>query len=183
MDPNNDPLANPVPPRQSYVPAPYLPPSGPPAKSPMLAAFFSALMPALGHVYVGVYQRAAIIFLVWIGVFGAAIKAEGTDIGMLVPVVVFLWLFNIFDAYRQATFAVWGEPEEIRLLTRERGKNGLSFGVALLAIGLYGLLSRYFDLDLSFLLDHWYLMVMAAGGWMVWQAVAASRASADSQPD
>lgn len=182
MDPIDDLEAAPAPPRPNYVPAPYRLP-GPAPKSPMLAAFFSVLMPGLGHIYVGVYQRAMMIFLVWIGVFGATINAEGTEIGMLVPVLVFLWLFNVFDAYRQATFAVWGEPEEIQALTRDRGRNGLSFGIALLGIGLYGLLRKYFELDLSFLLDHWYLLVMAAGGFMVWQAIAASRSAAAGSAD
>lgn len=185
MEIDNDPAAaapRPLPPAAyppaTYPPATY-PPPGPSAKSPMLAAFFSVLMPGLGHVYVGLYQRAMLFFVIWIGVFGATINADGTEVGMLVPVVIFLWLFNVFDAYRQATFAVWGEPEEIKALAAQRGKGGLSLGIAVFAIGLYGLLRNYFEIDLTFLLDHWYLIVMVAGGWLIWQAIAAAKQTAD----
>ncbi len=168
------PARQPYPP--SYTPAPYAPAPGPPGKSPLLAALFAFVMPGLGHIYVGVYQRALIIFAAWVGTFWSAVNSkEETEISLLIPVLIFLWLFSAFDAYRQATFSVWGEPDEVRALARDRGKNGLSFGIALLALGLYGLLRKYFDFDLSFLLEHWYLVVLIAGGWMVWQALAASR--------
>ncbi len=181
MENNDDPVAVPVPPRPSYPP-PALPPgygqpSGPAVKSPLLAAFFSFLMPGLGHVYVGLYQRALIVFGVWLAFFASSIHAKDTETGMLVPIIAFVWLFNVFDAYRQATFAVWGEPEEIQAATRSRGKNGLAIGIALFGVGLYGLVRKYFEIDLSFLLDHWYLVVMAVGGWLIWQAIAAGKAA------
>lgn len=176
---NPDSVAPAVPPVHPYTAGhgPYGRPPGPPSKSPLLAAFWSALIPGLGHVYVGIYQRAMIIFVVWVGIFSSTVGAEGGELGVLVPMTVFTWLFNIFDAYRQATLAMWGEPEEIPNL-RERGKSGLTFGIALFVIGLYGLLRKYFEIDLSILLDHWYLVVMAAGGWLIWQAWSASSGSA-----
>lgn len=182
MDPNHDPVASPVPPRPNYAPAPY-PAPGPAAKSPLLAAFFGAIMPGLGHVYVGVYQRALILFVIWVGIFSSTVGAHGDELGALVPITVFVWLFNIFDAYRQATFAVWGEPEDLKVLSRDRGKNGLTFGIALFAIGLYGLLRKYFEIDLSILLDHWYLVVMGVGGWLIWQAVAAAKATREGSAE
>ena len=180
---NHDSVATSVPPVAPYPsgPMPYGRP-GPPSKSPLLAAFWSALIPGLGHVYVGIYQRAMIIFVVWVGIFSSAVGAEGSELGVLVPMTVFTWLFNIFDAYRQATLAMWGEPEEIPNV-RERGKSGLTFGIALFVIGLYGLLRKYFEIDLSILLDHWYLVVMAAGGWLIWQAWSASKSAGSSASD
>lgn len=175
METDNEIQAPPA--RPAYPPAPYVP-TGPAPKSPLLAAFFSFLVPGLGHIYVGMYQRAVIIFAAWVAIFSSSIDNDNSsEMGVLVPLMVFIWLFNIFDAYRQATFAVWGEPEEIKAATRERGKSGLTFGIALFALGLYGLLRKYFEIDLSFLLDHWYLVVMVVGGWLIWQAVAASKAS------
>lgn len=177
MDHDNEIPAAPAAPRPAYPPVPYAP-TGPAPKSPLLAAFFSFLVPGLGHIYVGLYQRAVIIFAAWVAIFSSSIDNENSsEMGVLVPLMVFIWLFNIFDAYRQATFAVWGEPEEIKAATRERGKSGLTFGIALFALGLYGLLRKYFEIDLSFLLDHWYLVVMVVGGWLIWQAVAVSKAS------
>jgi hypothetical protein len=179
MDHDNEIPAAPAAPRPAYPPVPYQP-TGPAPKSPLLAAFFSFLLPGLGQIYVGLYQRAMIIFAAWVAIFSSSIDNESsTEMGVLVPLMVFVWLFNVFDAYRQATFAVWGEPEEIKAAARERGKSGLTFGIALFALGLYGLLRKYFEIDLSFLLDHWYLVVMVVGGWLIWQAVAASRATAE----
>jgi hypothetical protein len=165
--------------RPAYPPATYVR-TGPPQKSPLLAAFFSFMVPGLGHIYVGLYQRAVIIFAVWVAIFASAIdNSNNTEMGVLVPLMVFIWLFNIFDAYRQATFAVWGEPEEIQAASRERGKNGLTFGIALFALGVYGLLRKYFEIDLSILLDNWYLIVMVAGGWLIWQAISATKATTE----
>lgn len=177
MNPDNEIPAAPAAPHPGYVPVPYVR-TGPAPKSPLLAALFSFFVPGLGHIYVGLYQRAVIIFAVWVAIFASSIDNDRpTEMGVLVPLMVFIWLFNIFDAYRQATFAVWGEPEEIKAVARERGKSGLTFGIALFALGVYGLLRKYFEIDLSFLLDNWYLVVMVVGGWLIWQAVAASRSS------
>lgn len=175
---NENPVVNPTPPLNPYVhgPAPYGRP-GPPAKSPLLAAFWSALIPGLGHIYVGVYQRAIIIFVVWVGIFSSTVGAHGGELGVLVPMTVFTWLFNIFDAYRQATLAVWGMPEEAPVAV-DRGQGGLTFGIALFVVGLYGLLRKYFEIDLSILLDHWYVVVMAAGAWLIWQAFSATKKTA-----
>lgn len=179
---NHEDDAAPLPPRQHYPPAPPYgpPPASPPGKSPLLAALFGLMMPGLGHVYLGLYQRALVIFLVWLGIFSTLVNTkDGPELGILIPLMIFIALFNVFDAYRQATFAAWGEPEEIRAVTRSRGKNNLALGIGLVAVGVYGLLRRYFDVDLSFLLDHWYLVVIVVGGWLIWQAMAANKTAAD----
>jgi hypothetical protein len=75
-------------------------------KSPFTAAAL-AIVPGLGHLYLGEWRKAA-------GIFGAAVLLEGfgfdfdlTWIGALVGVPmelggVGLWLYSIFDAYHSA---------------------------------------------------------------------------------
>lgn len=170
--------AAPLPPRPNYPPPAYRP--MPASKSPIVAAIFSLMMPGLGHVYLGLYQRALTFFLVWLAIFSTLVNThDGPELGLLIPLMIFVALFNVFDAYRQASLAMWGEPEELRAVARSRGKNNLAMGIALVAVGTYGLLRRYFDLDLSFLLDHWYLIVIVVGGWLIWQAMAANKAAAE----
>lgn len=170
-----------LPPRPSYPPPAYRPP-GPPSKSPILAAIFGLMMPGLGHIYLGLYQRALLLFVVWLGIFATLVNTkDGPELGVLIPLMIFVALFNVFDAYRQASLAAWGEPEEVRALTRSRGANNLSLGIGLVAVGLYGLLRRYFDFDFSFLLDHWYLIVIGVGGWLIWQAAASRKAEAGGE--
>jgi len=187
MEHNTDPVAPPMPPPSHYQ-APSYPQQNPGVayhrpglKSPFLAALWACVIPGLGHIYVGVYQRALILFVIWLGVFSSAIYAKDGELGLLVPMTIFIWLFNVFDAYRQATFAVWGESEEeLRATAGERGRSGLTFGITLFVVGLYGLLRRYFDIDLSLLFEHWYLVIMAVGGWLIWQAIAAKSSGASS---
>jgi hypothetical protein len=77
-----------------------------PRKSPLLAAAL-AIVPGLGHVYVGDWRRA-------VGFAGAAGMLEffgfDLDLSMIGAVVgvpmevggVGLWLYSIFDAYNRA---------------------------------------------------------------------------------
>lgn len=143
-----------------------------PIKSPLLAAFLG-FVPGLGNIYNGLYARGFVFFLLVVSLFYAAIDVGNNGkeeaLALLIPSLIFTWLFNIFDGYRQATLINWGwdEREEI---AAQQGSGGLAAGIALFAIGIYGLLHQFFDIDLSALLEHWYLVLLAIGGWLIYQS-------------
>src|SRR5437899_3280361 len=106
MDPNN-PAAPPPPPPPPVTPAPPYAPVAPVAvapvvverKSPGLAGFLS-IFPGLGHLYLGLYQRAfafagAFCLLIFLNSHGRIAVLSG-------PATAFLWFFAIIDAVRQA---------------------------------------------------------------------------------
>src|SRR2546422_5166435 len=75
----------------------------PRTKSPTLAGFLS-LMPGLGQIYVGYYQRG----FVHIVVVGTTIALLANDaVPELVPLLglflAFFWLYNVIDAGRRAS--------------------------------------------------------------------------------
>lgn len=144
----------------------------PAAKSPLLAAFLG-LVPGLGNIYNGLYARGFVFFLLVVSLFYTAIESgEGPHLALLIPSLIFVWLFNIFDGYRQATLINWGWDEESEATAAQRGSGSLAAGIALFLIGLYGLLHQIFDIDLSALLEYWYVIIMAVGGWLIYQARA-----------
>lgn len=174
MEQNEIPQAEPqhVPP----PPAPAAPRPPMPQKSPILAGFLS-LLPGLGNVYNGLYRRAVSFFLVWAVIFGLAVNAgdEGSEaLPFLVLGLLFIWFFNIFDAFRQATLLNLGltsDPEALREQASDLGSWGLVPGVVLVLLGFYGVLREYFDLDLSWLVDQWPFVVIILGGWMIYQTM------------
>lgn len=150
-----------------------------PIKSPLLAAFLG-FVPGLGNIYNGLYARGFVFFLLVVSLFYAAIDSgDGPHLALLIPSLIFTWLFNIFDGYRQATLINWGwdEREEI---AAQQGSGGLAAGIALFAIGLYGLLHQFFDVDLSALLEHWYLILLAIGGWLIYQSWSEKKGEASN---
>lgn len=153
-----------------------------PAKSPMLAAFLGCV-PGLGNIYNGLYARGFVFFLLVVSLFYAAIEVGNSGreegLALLIPSLIFTWLFNIFDGYRQATLINWGWDEEDEALAAQRGSGNLAAGIALCAIGLYGLLHQFFDIDLSMLLDHWYLVLLGIGGWLIYQSWSEKKDTAD----
>lgn len=155
---------------------PYPSPSpSPHHRSPLLAGFLSAIMPGLGLIYCGLYARAAIVFSVMVALFSSAIGGvEDAEMAILLPALAFTWFFGILDSYRQATLLNWGgaPPGVVPRLGKSTGLGGnLGLGVALVVIGLYGALRQVVDFDLSFLVEHWYLIALAFGAFMVFQAM------------
>src|SRR5512136_2629497 len=146
------------------------PPSAPPAppqpgvpirRSPGLALVLS-FFPGLGHLYLGLYQRAFGIFLA----FALSIwLAEHADLGI---VVAFVWFFAVIDAYRQAQMLNMGLTTE-PLIGEQRAKAArrgtLGFGAFLLIVGLVLLYNQFYPIDFSFLQDWWPLILVAAGIW------------------
>lgn len=169
------PEAPPAPPRRQAAPRRRAAPrrdDGPSPKSPLLAAFLG-FVPGLGNIYNGLYARGFVFFLLVVSLFYTAIDSgDGPHLALLIPSLVFVWLFNIFDGYRQATLINWGWDEASEATAAQRGSGSLAAGIALFLIGLYGLLHQIFDIDLSALLEYWYVIIMAVGGWLIYQARA-----------
>lgn len=183
------------------APTPSSPPYGPPLpyesrrnpnhRSPLLAGFLS-LMPGLGNIYNGLYLRGITFFLMWGGIFALAIRTgnrshgDSEALAFLIPGLIFVWFFNLFDAYRQANLINHGYATDLGLSDSgrwSRPPGGLMLGVVILLIGVYGLLEHFFDLDLSIILDYWYLAFIAFGIWLILQARRADRGpSAEVSP-
>ena len=121
-------------------------------KSPGLAGVLSAF-PGLGHLYLGLYQRA----FAFAGVFCLLIffNAHGRMAPLSGPATAFVWFFAIIDAVRQAKAINSGlidtgglAASERRALSRPReSMAGLTWGVILVGIGALWLLDRYADLE------------------------------------
>jgi len=87
--------------------------------------------------------------------------------GVMIP---FWWFFVLIDAVRQAkAINATGVPES-NLLPNEKPLNfsgSLTFGILLVLVGLFFLLDRWFQIDLSFLFDFWPVLLIAFGAWQI----------------
>ncbi len=174
----------PAPPPIAYAPpaaapAPAAPPH-PQVKNPAAAGFLSVI-PGLGHVYLGLYQRAVIFFAVWVVVISVVEHARGPA-GLMIP---FWWFFVLIDAVRQAkAINATGAPES-NLLPNEKPMNfsgSLTFGIFLVLVGLFFLLDRWFRIDLSFLFDFWPLLLIGFGAWQIFSYWKAKQPKAPETP-
>ena len=81
-------------------------------RSPFFAGLLSFVLPGLGNVYNGLIQRGLMTFLLAISLlFTAAQSQEGPILALLVPSMIFTWLFGIIDAARQAGLINYGLTE------------------------------------------------------------------------
>ncbi len=182
----------PAPPEARYPPAAVPKEPTPQARTPLLAAIFS-LFPGLGNVYNGLYLRGITFFLIIVGLIALANGTRPPEAVFLVFSVIFVWLFNIFDAYRQATFINYGYTPDLDWPSKPRrfgswGSGGLVAGVAVFLIGFYGLLRETLDIDLSILADYWYVLFMAFGAFLIARTVIDKKrleedAGADEAPE
>jgi hypothetical protein len=168
MEDNRYQAAAPPPPPGTPVPETVPPPPAAPIaatgpvvvvekKSPGLAGVLSALFPGLGHLYLGLYQRAfkvagAFVLCIW------AVSSHFMS-GHMAPLfglgIAFIWFFGIIDAVRQARAINSGyvgtggfAPSESAVVHPLReSMAGLTWGVILVGIGALWLLDRYVDLD------------------------------------
>ncbi len=166
MDPNT-PATSPAPPSPPPPPPPVAPAPGVPVppvtpvfvdrKSPGLAGFLS-MFPGLGHLYLGLYQRAfafagAFVLLIFFNSHGRIAVLSG-------PATFFLWVFAIIDAVRQAKAINHGFVSESgfaaapQLRRASEGTGSLTWGVILVGLGALWLVDRYVDIDWSFM-ENW----------------------------
>ncbi len=158
--------AAPPPPQLAPLPpaAPAPVPVVPVRRSPGLAVVLSCF-PGLGHLYLGLYQRAVMVFLAFF--IPVWLDHHGGDIGVL---AAFAWFFALVDAYRQAQFLNAGmEPDGGAAATRTRKvrHGNLGFGVFLLIVGVVLLYNQFYPIDFSFLQDWWPLLLVLAGAYLM----------------
>jgi hypothetical protein len=162
----------PAPPPPSAVQAPPVAYAAPPPAAPTTkrkdptAAGLLSFFPGLGHVYLGLYQRAVVFFAIWAVLISVAQHAP-MPAGLMIP---FWWFFVLIDAVRQAkAINATGAPES-NLLSNEKPMNfsgSLTFGIFLVLVGGFFLLERYVRIDLSFLWDLWPVLLVAFGAWQI----------------
>jgi hypothetical protein len=150
--------------------APQPPPAAPPAYAPPVAipppviierksaglAGFLSVFPGLGHLYLGLYQRAFAIGGAFI--LGVTMTSHGGPGEFLGPLVAFIWFFGIIDAVRQAKAINRGQLAEYNFAGEQKlklaaGSGGLTWGVILVGLGGLWLIDRYFEIDWSFMED------------------------------
>jgi hypothetical protein len=125
-------------------------------KSAGLAGFLS-MFPGLGHLYLGLYQRAFAIGGAFI--LGIAFASHGRGGEFFGPLVAFVWFFAIIDAVRQAKainrgqLAEGGWAGDAQIKAAAAGTGSLTWGVILIGLGALWLIDRYVDIDWSFMAE------------------------------
>ena len=150
--------------------------SDPRRKSPALACILS-MMPGLGQIYIGYYQRGFIHVLV-AGSVMALLAAEAVP--PLVPLlgifIGFFWLYNMVDAFRRATLynialqggSVMPLPEDFEM-SGLRGS--LLGGSVLVGLGLIMLMQTRFGMSLDWVEDWWPMAPILFGAYLVYKSV------------
>ena len=135
-------------------------------KSPILAGVLS-LFPGIGNIYNGLYMRGLAFFLICVSMI--VITNEGHPFFGLG--IAFFWIFNVVDAYRQATLINAGYAQDLGIdeLPRVKsGQGGAMVGAIMLLIGGFALADNYFGpIDLDWLVDLWPVFLMVIGAWLI----------------
>lgn len=146
-------------------------------KSPFLACVLS-LMPGLGQVYVGYYQRGFLHVVVVATVI--TILASG-NVMPLAPLLglflAFFWLYNVVDAGRRATLyneVLAGRTDiELPQDLQTPGIGGsVVGGVVIAAVGAVLLLHTRFDVSLDWLEEWWPASLILFGAYLIYKAKA-----------
>jgi hypothetical protein len=190
----NEPNIQPVPPPPAAYPVSAAPPpppvqpaqpAAPPAafatplafrKSPGLAGVLS-MFPGVGHIYLGLYQRAVVFFAIWVLTLAIASTGRAGPLGVLIP---FWWFFVLIDAVRQAKAINATGAAESNIVAKEmamKAGGNLAFGILMILFGAFFLLDRLVTIDLSFLIDWWPLLLVAFGAWQVFAYYKAKQAA------
>jgi hypothetical protein len=118
-------------------------------KSPGLAGFLS-MFPGLGHLYLGLYQRA----FAFAGAFivSCSIVSHGSGGPFFGPLIAFIWFFAIIDAVRQAKAINRGQAAEAGFagapqIKAAAGTGSLTWGVILVGLGTMYLMDRFLDME------------------------------------
>ena len=162
-------------------PPPALPPAAGPyvrlPKSPGLAAFLS-LFPGLGQVYNGQIARAFVFFFAWVGSIYLTASGHEFPFAFVIP---FVYLYNVIDAWKGATainqrfIGGRSEPEET-------GVESPLWGGLLAVFGVLILFNNLGWLDLERLARWWPILLIAVGGWFVYQSIQKKKAAEAVEP-
>jgi len=148
-------------------------------KSAFLAGLFS-LIPGLGQIYVGYYQRGFVHVIVAGSVLSLLIaNSAGDDLAAFFPLgvifLIFFELYNIIDAARRALYLNLSLDgiEEIELpdeFTRVSLGGSYLGGVTLLVVGILSLAHTAFGMSMEWIESWWPLVPIALGGYLFFQA-------------
>jgi hypothetical protein len=126
----------------------------------------------MGHVYNGLYMRGVVFFLIILSLIGIVDRGGN---GLFGFAIAFFWVFNMIDAYRQASLINYGYAQDLGLVDLPRhpraSQGGFAAGILLFFIGLFAILERYFDIRLDWLFDLWPFALVLLGGWMIWASI------------
>ena len=142
---------------------------------PALAAFL-ALVPGLGHLYVGAYARAAMIV---IGIIAIIVIIP---LPINVFLALFVWFFGIFDAYRQAQLVNLGVQEPVRAPV-SGGQGTLAFGVFLTVVGALLLINNFYPLEMDWLRDWWPAIPVLVGVYLIGSALYERSRRTQGEPE
>lgn len=157
----------------SYDPR-YARPADPRQKSPFLAGLLS-MMPGLGQVYVGYYQRGFVHALV----VALLITVLASGVDSIAPLaalfLAFFWLYNVIDAARRASLynqALAGIsdvelPEDFKM---PGFRGSVLGGVLIAASGVVLLLHTRFGYSLDWIEEWWPAALIGFGLYLVFKA-------------
>jgi hypothetical protein len=154
------------------------------SKSPALAALLS-MMPGLGQVYVGYYQRgfvhAAVVATLITILASETVERMAPLFGLF---LAFFWLYNIIDAARRASLyndALAGNPSiDLPEDFKAPGLRGSIFGgSALIVVGFILLLNTRFGVSLDWIGEWWPVAPMILGAYLLGRAVQERQARTD----
>jgi hypothetical protein len=148
----------------------------PRSKNAALACFLS-LMPGLGQVYVGFYQRGFLHILI-VGSTIALLAEEPVReltplLGIFLP---FFWLYNIIDAGRRAglynhALQAGGAADLPAELPALKSGGSVGGGLILIVLGTALLLYTRFGVSLDWLEEWWPIAPIGVGVWLVAKGV------------
>ena len=156
-------------------PPPQAPLPGRRYKSPTKAAWFS-LGPGLGQVYVGYYLQGFINVVVVASLITFLSMPSSRGLEPFAGIfLAFFWVWNILDAnrravhYNRAVDGLGGDmpPEDFQV----PGTGGSMFGgVILMVLGVAFFLDLKFGISLEWIGEWWPLLLVFAGGFLVYRA-------------
>ena len=157
-------------------------------RSPFLAAFLS-LVPGLGQIYVGYYNRGFVNPLVVGGIISLLVLSADEPgppfwFPLAIMFLVFFWLYNIIDAFRRAVMynlALDG-VENIQLpddLSAPSLGGSLFGGIVLVLVGGSILLHTRFGLPIDFFEQWWPIAPIALGAYLIVRDRMDRQATAD----
>jgi hypothetical protein len=152
----------------------------PRSRSPWLASILS-LVPGLGQVYLGYYQRGFVHAIVVASLMSLLVS---TEFGPLHPLgvvfMVFFWLYNVIDAGRRASLynlaLVGTEPiEPPRDFSMPGFRGSILGGVILILAGAILLSHTRFAVPLDWVEDWWPLALILFGLYLLVRAIQERR--------
>ncbi len=172
--PTSAPAAQAPPPPEAPAapPPPVAEPRGQNYKNPILAGVLS-LFPGIGNIYNGLYMRGLAFFLICTSMIVLTAESNGHPFFGLG--IAFSWIFNVVDAYRQATLINHGYAQDLGIDEPPKmssGQGGAVVGAIMFLIGAFALWDNYFGpIDLDWLVDLWPVFLMAIGAWLIFDTM------------